>query len=476
MEDRFTYGLNPEKLGAVSSYLCDPNTAPAEFLLVKSQYLAETGRAVSRGALFFQIRQAFPPGEVTPEEANKIGYELASRLLNGDFAFLVATHDDHAHIHNHIVFSAVSLDCTRKFKDVLRSGKVVAELSDSLCREHRLSIVENPQDKTVSYDKWQGSSARTTSRDTIRMMIDSALRMQPDGFDVLMQLLEEAGCRVKRGAQISVKPPSGKRFIRLDSLGAAYTEAALRNVLDGRQVHIPRIPRSQYTGRQIALLIDIEKKMREGKGRGYQVWAERHNLDAVSQSIIYLKENGINSYEELMSRIADGTKRRNQLKDSMKTCQTRMKAVSEQRKAVLTYRRTQAIYVQYRESGWSPQFYQAHAKEIEAHKAAQAVYAKADGKLPTLAELSAEYERLLCQKRADSAAFAEVKAEVSSLWHIKTNMDTIASDEPIEEKKRRVPTETHAKASPYFPSAPTAADFLIFSGAPCLTTAEPALH
>lgn len=211
------------------------------------------------------------------------------------------------------MFSAVSLDCNHKFKDVLRSGKVVAELSDSLCREHRLSIVENPQDKTVSYDKWKGSSVRITSRDTIRMMIDSALRMQPDGFDALMQLLEEAGCRVKRGAQISVKPPSGKRFIRLDSLGAAYTEAALRNVLDDRQVHIPRIPRSQYTGRQIALLIDIEKKMREGKGRGYQVWAERHNLDAVSQSVIYLKENGINSYEELMSRIDSGTKRRNQL-------------------------------------------------------------------------------------------------------------------------------------------------------------------
>ena len=267
------------------------------------------------------------------------------------------------------------------------------------------------------------------------MMIDSALRMQPDGFDALMQLLEEAGCRVKRGAQISVKPPAGKRFIRLDSLGAAYTEDALRNVLDGRQVHIPRIPRSQYTGRQIALLIDIEKKMREGKGRGYQVWAERHNLDAVSQSVIYLKENGINSYEELMSRIDSGTKRRNQLKDSMKTCQARMKAISEQRKAILTYRRTQAVYVQYRESGWSSQFYQAHAKEIEAHKAAQTVYAKENGKLPTLAELSAEYERLLCQKRADSAALAEAKAEVSSLWHIKTNMDTIASDELIEEKE-----------------------------------------
>lgn len=408
LKARLDYVKNPDKTEQgklISAYACAPETADQEFLLNRNAYIAKTGRRIRNEVIAYQVRQSFQPGEVTPEEANKIGYELASRLLNGDFAFLVATHDDHAHIHNHIVFSAVSLDCNHKFKDVLRSGKVVAELSDSLCR------------------------------DTIRMMIDSALRMQPDGFDALMQLLEEAGCRVKRGAQISVKPPSGKRFIRLDSLGSAYTAAALRNVLDGRQVHIPRIPRSQYTGRQIALLIDIEKKMREGKGRGYQVWAERHNLDAVSQSVIYLKENGINSYEELMSRIDSGTKRRNQLKDSMKTCQARMKAISEQRKAILTYRRTQAIYVQYRESGWSPQFYQAHAKEIEAHKAAQAVYAKADGKLPTLAELSAEYERLLCQKRADSAAFAEVKAEVSSLWHIKTNMDTIASDELIEEKE-----------------------------------------
>ena len=316
LHNHTSYIQNPDKTEQgelVSSYQCSPLTVDEEFLLTKRLYEQTTGRSQKSDVIAYQVRQSFQPGEVTPEEANKIGYELASRLLNGDFAFLVATHDDHAHIHNHIVFSAVSLDCNHKFKDVLRSGKVVAELSDSLCREHRLSIVENPQDKTVSYDKWKGSSVRITSRDTIRMMIDSALRMQPDGFDALMQLLEEAGCRVKRGAQISVKPPSGKRFIRLDSLGAAYTEDALRNVLGGSQVHIPRIPRSQYTGRQIALMIDIEKKMREGKGRGYQVWAERHNLDAVSQSIIYLKENGINSYEELMSRIADGTKRRNQL-------------------------------------------------------------------------------------------------------------------------------------------------------------------
>ncbi len=102
MEERFAYGLNPKKLGAVSAYLCDPASAPAEFLLLKSQYQAETGRAVERGALFFQIRQAFPPGEVTPEEANKIGYETAMRWTKGKYQFFVCTHIDKGHIHNHI--------------------------------------------------------------------------------------------------------------------------------------------------------------------------------------------------------------------------------------------------------------------------------------------------------------------------------------------------------------------------------------
>ena len=115
MEERFAYGLNPKKLGAVSAYLCDPASAPAEFLLLKSQYQAETGRAVERGALFFQIRQAFPPGEVTPEEASKIGYETAMRWTKGKYQFFVCTHIDKGHIHNHIYYNSTAQDCSRKF-------------------------------------------------------------------------------------------------------------------------------------------------------------------------------------------------------------------------------------------------------------------------------------------------------------------------------------------------------------------------
>ena len=138
LKARLDYVKNPDKTEhgrLISAYACAPETADQEFLLNRNAYIAKTGRRIHNEVIAYQVRQSFQPGEVTPEEANKIGYELASRLLNGDFAFLVATHDDHAHIHNHIVFSAVSLDCTRKFKDVLRSGKAVAKLSDSLSCE-----------------------------------------------------------------------------------------------------------------------------------------------------------------------------------------------------------------------------------------------------------------------------------------------------------------------------------------------------
>ena len=154
----------------------------------------------------YHVRQAFKPDEITPEEANEIGKELASRMTDDQFAYVVATHIDKHHIHNHIILCSTDLEGQHKYRDVKQSAKDLAQISDSLCREHELSVIQNPQDKTVSYDKWQGNQRRFTHRDELRMIIDAALRMQPDGFDALMQLLEDAGCRIKRGAQISIKP------------------------------------------------------------------------------------------------------------------------------------------------------------------------------------------------------------------------------------------------------------------------------
>ncbi len=437
MKARIDYVKNPDKTEEgelISSFACSPQTADQEFVLARNEYLMTVGNQKKNEVIAYQLRQSFKPGEVTAEEANKIGYELASRLLNGDHAFIVATHTDRKHIHNHIVFCATSLDCSHKFRNVWNSSRLVAEISDELCTEHHLSVVQNPQNKTISYDQWEGDQAKLTLRDSLRITIDAALRMQPDGFDALMQMMEEAGCLIKRGAHISIKPPGGERFIRLDSLGAEYSEAALRQTFEGLHVHIPKIPRSEYTYSQVRRLVDIEAKLREGKGKGYQVWAERNNIDAKAQSIIFLKEHNIGSIDELEDQISKLRSERNALHAVIREKQNRMKEINQLRQAIRDYRRTKDVYTQYKESGWSPKFYNAHREEIEAHKKAQMVYSGVEGKMPTLKELSAEYDVLKAEKEANDAALEELKPKLTTLNHIKYNFDVLERDYLPEER------------------------------------------
>ena len=276
-----------------------------------------------------------------------------------------------------------------------------------------------------------------TVRDSIRIAIDAALRMQPDGFEALMQLMEEAGYLIKRGAHIGIKSPEGKRYIRLDSLGAQYTEDALRQTLNSHSVHIPKTPRSEYTYSQVKRLIDVEAKLREGKGKGYIVWAERNNIDAKAQSVIYLKEHNISSTIELEDRITALRSKRNELLASVREKQNRMKEINQFRQAIRDYRRTKDIYAQYKASGWSPKFYNEHREEIEAHKKAQAVYSSVNGKMPTLKELSAEYDDLVIAKETDNTILNELKPELTSLNQIKYNFDILERDYLPEEKNLR---------------------------------------
>ena len=322
-----------------------------------------------------------------------------------------------------------------KFRDILRSGKALAELSDQICTEHNLSVITEPKSKDQSYDPELITKGEITARDTLRMSIDAALRMRPDGFDALMQLLEDAGCWIKRGAQISIKPSGGKRFIRLDTVGTEYSEKVLRLTLAGKHVHIPKQARSKMPHAQIELLINIEAKMRAGKGKGYERWAERHNTDVLASSMLYLIDNRISSYAELEHKIHSAVDRRTELKSAITSAQARMQEISKQKKAILVYRRTKDVYTQYRESGWSPAFYREHKADIEAHKEAQAVYSAAGGKLPTLSELSEEYNLLLSQKKQAGEQLSQLSEELKNLRHIKSNMDTLLDDERFEEKQ-----------------------------------------
>ncbi len=252
---------------------------------------------------------------------------------------------------------------------------------------------------------------------------------------------KDVGCLIKRGAHISIKPPEGERFIRLDTLGPEYDEASLRRTLVRDHVHIPRIPRGDFTESQIKRLIDIEAKLRAGKGKGYQVWAERNNIDAKAQMVIFLKEHHIGSLEELNDQIQELTDQQKELKASIREKQNRMKEINRQRQAIRDYGRTKEVYTQYRESGWSVKFYQEHRQEIEDHKNAQAFYSSLDGKMPTLKELTAEYDRLKEQKENDQAVLNELKPKLTDLKHIRYNYDILERDSAPNSHQHVIPKE-----------------------------------
>ena len=211
---------------------CDPYTVDEEFMLQKRQYYQTTGKKQHSDVIAYQIRQSFKPGEITAEEANRVGYELALRFTKGKYSFIVATHTDRAHIHNHIVFNSTSMDGTKKFKDFWRSGLALQKLSDLICLEHGLSVIEQkPYDER---EKRTAFPKKTSARDAICQQIDEILARKPKDFPAFLDEMKKAGYEIKTGANVAVKSSGQKRFIRLSSLPDGYKEADIMAVLSGK--------------------------------------------------------------------------------------------------------------------------------------------------------------------------------------------------------------------------------------------------
>lgn len=425
---RIRYVINPAKTeqGAlVTSYLCDVQTAAMEFDYMRRNYLTLTGRRRADEVIAYQLRQSFKPGEVTAEEANKLGCELARRFLKGNHAYIVATHVDKVHIHNHIVFCATTQDCLHKFRNFLGSGKALGRLSDQICMEHKLSVITSPKPRDCCYDKWLGNDLKLTGRDRLRTLIDELLQKKPDGFAALMKLLEEAGCQIKYGKQISLCLPDGKRFMRMDTLGDEYSEQALRDVLAGKRPHLSQPTRRMKKLNKVSLLIDIQAKLEAGKGAGYEKWAKRFNLKQLSGSFVYLTEHGIDTYEELTARVNAAVKRNDELLEKTKATESRMTEIAAMKKTIHDYLKTKDVYASWKASGWSRDFYAAHEQELCIHKAAKKAFDEIGGKIPTIKELSAEYASLLEQKQKSYAEYRTAREQMRELLTAKANIDTV---------------------------------------------------
>ena len=431
LSDRMAYALDPEKTdnGAlVSSYQCNPGIVDAEFLFSKRRYQTQTGRTQKSDVIAYQVRQSFKPGEITPEEANRIGYEFAMRFLKGKHAFIVATHIDKKHIHNHIIWNSTSLDCSRKFLDFQRSGMAVRQLSDIICLEHGLSIIENPKRRGKSYNKWLGDRKEPSQREKLRWAIDDALAKKPKDLDALFRLLRESGYEVKpRGKDVSIRGKNEKSFIRLSSLKEPYTKDVLTAILAGEQKHKPRKrPPVTAAPPKPSLLVDIDAKLREGKGIGYKRWAGNFNLKQMAQTLSYLTEHKLLAYCDLTAALENAEKRHRELSEKIKSAEARMAEISVLQKHIINYARTRDVYVAYRKAGYSKKFRAEHEAELLLHQAAKKAFDERGlKKLPSVKSLRSEYAELLAGKKAMYAEYRKARAMMRELFIHKANVDML---------------------------------------------------
>ena len=439
LKSRTDYAQNPDKTQQgelVSSYECSPLTVDEEFMLSKRQYELATGRRQKSDVIAYQIRQSFKPGEITAEEANKVGYELAMRFTKGKYAFIVATHTDRKHIHNHIIYNSTALDSTRKFRDFLLSGLAVQRLSDLICLEHQLSVIEikpyRERQKRTLYPP------RESNRDKLCAVIDHILLNEKTAnFEAFLQKLEKHGYEIKWGKHTSVKGARQKRFIRFRTLGVGYSEDENKAVIAGEAEHRPhqkQPPKEQ----PFHLLVDIQAKLSEGKSEGYARWAKRYNLKEMSKTLIFLQENKIGSIEEMQERVDAATAHYHELGDSIKDSENRLAEIAVLKAHIINYAKTRPVYDAYRKTGYSKHFLEGHRAEITLHKAAKAAFDEANlKKLPKVKELDTEYSKLLTEKKALYPDYRKAKEEMQELLRAKRNVELFFAEEKSSTEKTK---------------------------------------
>ena len=372
ISDIIDYVKNPDKTDygrLITSYQCDSRVADAQFLLDKQTYIARTGRVRGKDdVIAYHLRQSFVPGEITPEEANRLGVELARRFTKGEHAFIVCTHIDKAHVHNHIIWNSTTLECDRKFRNFWGSTRAVRRLNDTICIENGYSIVEDHKRRGQNYNKWLGDAAKPSHKELLRQAIDRALAQKPGTLDELLRLLEQDSFTVhRRGKTISISA--------------------------------------------------------EG-------WAKVYNLKQMAKTINFLTEHSLLEYAELEEKAAAATARYNELSAQIKKAEKRMAEIAVLRTHIVNYAKTREAYVAYRKAGYSKKFRAEHEAEILLHQAAKSAFDEMNmKKLPKIKELQAEYAKLLEEKKKTYAEYRRSREEMRELLTAKANVDRLLNME-----------------------------------------------
>ena len=427
------YIQNPDKTDGkmlVSSFGCSPETADIEFAFTIAQ-------ALDRGNnLAHHLIQSFEPGEVDYQKAHEIGKQLADAVTKGQYEYVLTTHIDKGHVHNHIIFCAVNFVDYHKYNSNKRSYYGIRNMSDRLCRENGLSVVV-PQKggKGKSYAEYLAEKTGTSWKGKLKIAVDGLIP-QVSSFEELLSRLQAAGYEIKPGKYVSCRAPGQERFTRLKTLGADYTEEAIRERIEGRRTRTAKAPKAE---RGVSLLIDIENSIKAAQSRGYEQWAKIHNLKQAAKTLNFLTEHQISRYEDLTAKITEIQTESDKAGDALKEVEKRLADMAVLIKNVSTFQKTKPAYDTYRKARNKERYRAAHEGTVILHEAAaKALKAAGISKLPNLAALQTEYEKLQEQKEALRADYGKLKKQVKEYDVIRQNIDSILRQprEPEREKRK----------------------------------------
>ena len=425
------YIQNPDKTDGkmlVSSFGCSPETADIEFAFTIAQ-------ALDRGNnLAHHLIQSFEPGEVDYQKAHEIGKQLADAVTKGQYEYVLTTHIDKGHVHNHIIFCAVNFVDYHKYNSNKRSYYGIRNMSDRLCRENGLSvIVPQKGGKGKSYAEYLAEKTGTSWKGKLKIAVDGLIP-QVSSFEELLSRLQAAGYEIKPGKYVSCRAPGQERFTRLKTLGADYTEEAIRERIEGRRTRTAKAPKAE---RGVSLLIDIENSIKAAQSRGYEQWAKIHNLKQAAKTLNFLTEHQISRYEDLTAKITEIQTESDKAGDALKEVEKRLADMAVLIKNVSTFKKKKPAYDTYRKARNKERYRAAHEGTVILHEAAaKALKAAGISKLPNLAALQTEYEKLQEQKEALRADYGKLKKQVREYDVIKQNIDSILRQprEPEREK------------------------------------------
>ena len=423
MSKAIAYILNPEKTDEkllVSSYGCASETAAREFEWTRK--IAEQKGMNPVRIIARHVIQSFEIGEVTPELAHEIGKQFADEILGGKYEYVLTTHIDKDHVHNHLIFNAVDFVDYHAYKSYKRIYYDMREVSDRLCKENGLSVIPPSQNKGMGYKEYTEAKRGTSWKQKLKQTIDRLVITAKD-YDDFLRLMQEAGYEIKPGKYISFRAEGQERFTRSKTIGENYTEERIKERIAGRT---PRRSQRQTMQKGISLIGDIQERIRLIDSKGYEYKAKLTILKEAARTLNYLTENNLLQYADLEKKVEDVHSSYDRTGKELKGVEARLREVQPLIKNISNYQRLKPVYDAFQKAKDKPSFKAKHEAELVIFEAARSTLLamQDDEKLPSLKTLQAEQQRLLDEQQRLYDERAKLKKEVKQIETIKSNVDT----------------------------------------------------